>query len=103
MEIDTKRMTLTLTRGEMPTREQFDAQWDANTPRRKDDGQEGFAFGNDKRLGCCVLSRDELWAELQKAIAEYGRFLDGVAGDPDPEITGNWISCVLETLHIEWI
>src|ERR1700733_8865119 len=61
---------VTLTYGDLPTKEQFDALWaeaDPTTPS----GKKGFGFGNDPRLGCCVLSRDETWAEVEKAWNEY--------------------------------
>ena len=94
---------VTLTYGEMPTREQFDAAWEYTDPTTPD-GTKGFGFGNDKRLGCCVLSRDELWEELEKAWNEYADQL-GHPGSlsQDPEVVGSWVADVLSCLGIEWV
>ena len=86
---------LTLTFGVMPTREQYDAQCalvDPDNGRSVDD--DGFGFGNDKRMGTDRLTSAELWAELVKAQAEHE------AGD---EAAGDWCSSVLGCLGIEWV
>jgi hypothetical protein len=70
--------------GVMPTREEFDAAFEKSTP-------DGFSFGNDKRVGNCILTADELWAELEKAHAE------GI------DHAWTWASDVLLCLGFEWI
>lgn len=92
---------VTLTYGEMPSRRQFDRAWDLMRPET-DDGEEGFAFGNDKRVGTCVMTCGQLWAELEKAADEYSGLLDGDT-DQDPEAVGSWIADVLGCLGFEWV
>ena len=69
---------LSLTFGEMPSREQFDAAWDETAAREREESPGGlgvrtgtFGFGRDPRMGDCRLTRDELWDELVKAHGEY--------------------------------
>ena len=89
----------TKTYGTMPTREEFDQCWDA---RMAEEGaSDGFHFGNDKRLGTCTLSQDELWEELQKAHREWNGALDH--NDDSEHVLGDWISCVLGVLGFEWV
>lgn len=52
----------------------------------------GFSFGNDKRVGTCTLSCEELWREIVKAMS-------GLQDDD----AWDWTSCVLDSLNIEWI
>lgn len=78
-----------MTFGVMPTREQFDAGWDACEPRG-----DRFHFGNDKRIGNDALTQEELWKEVVKAHGEFEE------GDED---AGDWCSSVLGCLDIEWI
>jgi hypothetical protein len=99
-------MALNLTFGKMPTREQFDLGWDeAVTERWGGAPGEGhdtrFGFGKDERLGDARLTRDELWAELQRASEEYQALLSQDTA-MDPETVGDWISRVLGCLGIEW-
>jgi len=83
-----------MTYGNLPTREVFDRQF----AELVSDGE--FRFGNDKRVGTCALSPDELWAEIQKAHAEW----DGPQADADKQDeAGEWCSTVLECLGIEWV
>lgn len=89
---------ITMTYGNMPTREQFDTQFESLCP----DGT--FAFGNDKRLGTCALDADGLWEALQAANRDYEELLDEMPGrGNDPEIVGSWMSGVLYCLGIEWV
>jgi hypothetical protein len=86
-------MFLTMTHGQMPTREQYDVAWD-----RTAEGEglrDGlFHFGNDPRMGTCALKRDELWGELETAA----HLQDHGADD-----AGDWCSRVLLCLGIEWV
>lgn len=97
-------MDLTLTFGEMPTREQFDRAWDRAMSDEDNPPVDGvhFHFGNDERLGDAALTREELWAELTKASDEYQALLadDSIT---DPERVGDWVSRVLYCLGIEWV
>lgn len=89
---------LSMTFGKMPTREQYDAAWD-KTFEDADSSDNFFSFGNDKRVGNCDLTQDELWDELNKAYQEYLKtdYFDFFEGP------GVWISSVLSCLGIEWI
>jgi hypothetical protein len=90
---------ISMTFGEMPTRDQFDSQFQRFEDQN---GIDLFRFGDDKRLGNCSLTRNELWAELEKVHAEYSTLLAD-DGEDDPEDVGQWLSCVLEVLGFEWI
>jgi hypothetical protein len=79
---------ISMTYGVLPSKEAFEAAYQAEL------GDSGFRFGNDKRVGDCVLSCYELWDELVKAKNEF-EFGNDEAGD--------WASCVLSCLHFEWI
>ncbi len=83
--------TKTKTYGTMPSREEFDAAYDAMEEWHH---RPGFRFGNDARLGDATLTASELWDELQKAKAEL---------DEGDEAAGDWCSAVLECLDIEWV
>lgn len=79
----------TMTYGDLPTEEEFDAAWDAaQLPGGK------FAFGNDERVGTANLSQVETWAEIQKAHAEW---------EAGSEQAGDWLSSVMGTLGFEWV
>lgn len=91
-------MLYRLNYGDMPTREQFDTAWDKTFQF----AGEMFAFGNDKRVGTCKLTREQVWDELNEAHSEWkndgSQITNGYAGD-----AGDWCSCVLGVLGIEWI
>jgi len=53
-----------MTFGKMPTREQFVYCW---WKTFENDDDPFFSFTNDKRLGTCKLTLDELWNELHYA------------------------------------
>ena len=81
------------THGVMPTREEFECLWettDANGELR--DGV--FHFGNDKRVGTCHFTENQLWDELQKAYHEVCvAYAEPEAEFGDPaEQTDDWIS-----------
>lgn len=89
---------LTMDFGTMPTREQYDRAWEE--AMSSDDAVDGvhFHFGNDERVGNDELTQDELWAELQSALRDYqGEDLETA------ERAGEWISCVLGCLGVEWV
>lgn len=88
-----------MTYGDMPTRWQFDQGWNANVGEHRNH----FAFGNDKRLGTCDLTREELWEEIQRTWEAYADCLNATSGFQDPEIVGDWLSTVLYALGIEWV
>lgn len=99
----------TMTYGVMPSREQFDA---ACLRHEDDDPPEmcvanlGFSFENDPRVGTDTLTPDELWDELQKALADYNRpEEDGPEGASSCFIAdaGDWCSTVLGCLGFEWV
>lgn len=101
-------MGRSMTYGVMPTREEFDAaclEHDPEDPPEACIAYHGFHFGNDPRVGNETLTPDELWAELQKARAEYEVLLqaDLAEGDEAEGRVGDWISSVLSCLGFEWI
>ena len=78
-----------MTYGVMPSREEFSEAF----------GDEVyFAFGNDPRVGTAKLTEDELWDELQKALAVYEE-----SDYPYSEAAGDWVSTVLDVLGFEWV
>jgi hypothetical protein len=101
-----KRMSdmviFSMTYGQMPTRDQFARAWDKTVERERAEGNAGgvqtgtFGFGRDPRLGTCRLSRDELWAEINKAYKEASE-------EGGYDRAGSWISSVLYCLGIEWV
>lgn len=92
---------LTMTYGTMPTREQFDEGFDeAVVNASSGDMANGlFSFGNDPRVGTCRLNQEQLWEELNQAYIDYRATSD----EQEEEEAGNWISCVLSCLGIEWV
>lgn len=80
---------VSMTFGVMPSEDQFDAACE-----RTGVADEGFSFGNDRRVGNCVLSARELWRELQAACEEF------LGGD---DAAGDWCSSVLGCLGFEWV
>jgi len=96
--------------GELPSKEVFEAQFDVAVGHGNT-----FSFGNDKRIGNDKLTCDELWIELNQAVAEF----EGTAtlvGDlrsagssalrapiQKQDDAGDWASVVLFCLNIEWI
>lgn len=57
-------------------------------------GDETFIrFSNDKRVGNCRLTCEELWNELDAATGE----------SECSEESLDWASCVLYTLDFEWV
>lgn len=101
---------ISMTFGVMPTREQFDSAM-VRLNARREFNAPGYKFRNDQRVGTCVLSSDELWDELQKALTQYEQG-DDHKPDQDHEnweelaradSAGTWVSCVLETLGFEWV
>ena len=92
--------------GVMPSREAFEAAFDARCP----DG--AFEFGNDPYVGFASLNSTELWAELeaQHATWEQGEHASDCPGDGSCngdgcpcEDAGSWCSSVLGILGFEWI
>ncbi len=78
-----------MTYGVMPSREEFSEAF----------GDEVyFSFGNDPRVGTVKLTEDELWEELQKALAEFEE-----SDYPYSEEAGHWVSTVLDVLGFEWV
>ena len=103
-------MKYSMTFGQMPTREQYDAAWEDMCASSADPAEFDnlFRFGNDKRVGTCALTPDELWDELQLASEKYEKLLGSdelaEAGfSEDYEELGSWLSSVLGCLGIEWI
>jgi len=92
---------ISMTYGELPTFEQYDAAWDELEAEGELRGGK-FHFGNDKRIGTDALNKFELWEEIQKANKEYGELLEGDT-DQDPELIGDWLSSVLSCLGFEWV
>ena len=93
---------MTKTHGVMPTREEFEWLWettDANGELR--DGV--FHIGNDKRMGTCALTQDQLWNELQKAYHEVCIEYAEPEDLSQAEQTDDWISSVLGCLGLEWV
>ena len=82
--------------GELPSKEVFEAQFDVAVGHGNT-----FSFGNDKRIGNDKLTCDELWIELNQAVAEF----EGTATLPiqKQDDAGDWASVVLFCLNIEWI
>lgn len=80
----------------LPSREAFDAAFEAKIP------PGGFRFGNDPRLGNCALSADALWVELERAVREFEEAPDSDAATSD-DGPGYWASAVLSVLGFEWI
>jgi hypothetical protein len=111
MEVTANMARITLTYGVLPTEDQFEIGWDEAF---SESGGNEFRFVNDKRVGNTWLNRFELWAELQKAVAEFhgGLLNDDAALADDPRTTeeiekagdsaGDWASAVLGQLGIEW-
>jgi hypothetical protein len=87
---------ISFTYGYLPSKEVFEAQFDASLGEGST-----FAFGNDKRIGTDSLTCDELWIELNQAVAEF----EGTATLPiqKQDDAGDWASVVLSCLNIEWI
>lgn len=91
-----------MTYGELPTEEQYDAAWD----RLLEEGElrgDVFHFGNDPRMGTCALTQSELWKEIQRVKEEYESKLTGDDCEEDPEVCGGWLSNVLFCLGFEWV
>ena len=63
---------------------------------------DGFSFGNDKRMGTCTLRTHELWDEVRRASREYESALAADDGT-DPEAVGDWLSSVLFQLGFEGV
>jgi hypothetical protein len=85
---------MSLTYGVLPSLEDYDRAW-----QRAEIG-EHFTFGNDKRMGSCSLSQWELWDELEKAKDDWENNSETEA---ESDAAGDWASCVLSVLGIEWI
>jgi hypothetical protein len=86
---------ISMTYGILPSREQFDAAWEKKFVF---DGETyPMSFGNDKRVGSCLLSREELWEELCAAHAKFH------SDNGENEMAGQWCSDVLSILGIEWV
>lgn len=83
---------ITSTYGVMPSREAFELAFQRECPNGSRE------FGNDKRVGSCSLSCDELFAELEKAHEEWEGTLDG-----NNEASGDWCSSILESFGFEWV
>lgn len=88
--------TISFTYGYLPSKEVFDAHFNSVVGAGKT-----FSFGNDKRIGSDHLTCDELWIELNQAVAEF----KGTAVLPiqNQDDAGDWASVVLFCLNIEWI
>lgn len=79
---------LSLTYGTLPPHHLFVECFDLAVP------SSFFHFGNDPRMGNCALTEGQLWSEIQKACREWEK------GD---DTAGDWVSCVLSVLGIEWV
>ena len=92
---------MSLTYGNLPTREQFEKAFIATDTT----GNRVFAFGNDPRVGTCELTCDELWTEVCKATEEFNSDWDGIHTSDlaAKESSGDWASAVLGCIGIEWI
>jgi len=82
---------VTMTYGVLPSREDFDAAFEAKC----EDGT--FSFRNDRFAGEDSLSCDQLWSRLVEAKQDHD--FGGDAG----EAAGSWASDVLSVLGFEWI
>lgn len=101
----------TLTYGTLPSREEFEAAWEAHDPP----AHGRFAFYNDPRVGTCELTCSELWAELVNARREWelggecsecsGPCQEARRSDSiiSPDTAGQWCSDVLGVLGFEWV
>lgn len=99
-----------MTYGVMPTREEFDEacrEHDPDDPPQACVENLGFPFHNDPRVGDVTLTPDELWEELQKALADYNRPEDDGSNEGASSCfiadAGDWCSSVLGVLGFEWI
>jgi hypothetical protein len=89
---------VTLTYGDLPTRQQFDQLWD-------EAGLEatGFRFTNDPIVGDETMTRSELWEKIEWVWNEYADKLGGMGLGDDPEKQGSWLADVLSCLGVEWV
>jgi len=87
-----------LTYGTLPSFEAFEDAWeDAGVGRV-------FHIRNCKRVGDWDATRRELYAELEKAVAEWNVGDDECGGDfTAADEAGDWASCVLQVLGFEWV
>jgi hypothetical protein len=88
-------MMTRLAYGELPNRHSFDLHY------REYYGDKRTSFWGDSRLGTCLVSRDGLWEELQKAQAEwFGATAESYAGS---NAAGEWCARVLFSIGIIWV
>lgn len=83
-------MLYSMTYGIMPTRDQFEDGWHAKREAGALAGNH-FYFGQDSRVGTCMLNEFEVWEYLEKALDEN-----------TPESL-EWIASVLRYLDIDWV
>lgn len=79
---------VSLTYGQMPSWEVFEKAFREEVP------SGWYRFGNDERQGNSSLTVGQLWTELADAIFDW---------EDGNDHAGDWASCVLSTLGIEWI
>lgn len=94
MKCEAGKYRKSMTYGVMPTREAFDAAFEAACPNGR------FHFGNDKRVGTDDFTANELWDKLNEAHSDWQ------AGRPPlsaREQSGDWVCLVLNSLGFEWI
>jgi len=91
-------MRQSMSYGVMPSKDDFEAAFEAKCPNGK------FAFGNDKIVGTDKLTCTQLWDELQKQRNRWENFPDDEDDDGSKgDQAGDWCSCVLSVLGFEWI
>lgn len=84
---------ISFTYGVLPPRDLFTYRFERVCPEGK------YDIRNCRRVGSATFTEPELWQEVETAASEFTRAEDDAAGDK----AGEWASCVLETLGIEWI
>lgn len=87
-----------MTYGQVPNFEDYSAQWDKLLAEGELAGGL-YHISNCKRVGTTTFTKEGLYDELQKAVAEWEDPEDG----EDYEAAGDWASCVLTTLGFEWV
>jgi hypothetical protein len=83
---------MTLTYGELPKLEDFEAMWEGDVgPER------GFEVRNCKRVGNRTFrTARELYSELELAVEEWG-------GETPYDAAGDWASAILSVFGVEWV
>jgi len=86
----------TMTYGQLPSREAFDAAYQAQCPNGA-----GFSFENDERIGTATLYNGALWDALVRAHTEFED--DHTVTCEQSDAAGDWCSQVLSCLGFEWV